>query len=135
MKHNKGFTLIEIMIVVVIIGILAAVAYPSYVSSVIKTNRASGKNMMLQLAQQEERYYTENNTYGILTALGYPASPVFSQNNTYSITLVVTAPTATTPASYIITGVPQVSDTTCGNLTLSNTGLWTNAQGAPASQC
>lgn len=59
----RGFTLIELMITVAIVGILASVAYPSYRSSVLKGKRAEGRAALLDLAQQQERYMTQNGSY------------------------------------------------------------------------
>lgn len=59
----RGFTLAEVMIVVVIISILAAVAYPSYQESVRKAKRAEGRTALMQLMQQQERFYSQNNKY------------------------------------------------------------------------
>jgi len=61
--HNAGFTLIELMVVVAIVGILAAVAYPSYIDSVRKGKRAEARAALMNLLQQQERYFTQNNTY------------------------------------------------------------------------
>lgn len=58
-----GFTLIEILVVVVIVAILAAIAYPSYVESVRKARRAEARSLLLQLMQQQERFYSQRNTY------------------------------------------------------------------------
>ena len=60
---NHGFTLIELMIVVAIIGILASIAYPSYRDSVLKGRRAEARTAIAELMQQQERYMTQNNTY------------------------------------------------------------------------
>ncbi len=63
MTSKRGFTLIELMIVVAIIAILGAVVYPSYQSAVLKTKRAEGRTALMQLMQHQERYYSQNNTY------------------------------------------------------------------------
>ena len=61
--QHRGFTLIELMITVVIISIIAAIAYPSYIDSVRKARRADAQAHMLELASFMERFYTENNRY------------------------------------------------------------------------
>ena len=62
-RYNKGMTLIEVMIVVVIVGILAAIAYPSYQNYVIRANRGAATACLLELSQFMERLYTQNMTY------------------------------------------------------------------------
>lgn len=66
---ERGFTLIELMITVAIIGVLSAIAYPSYTSSILKGKRAQGRTALIALLQQQERYFTERNCYlGFTTA-------------------------------------------------------------------
>jgi len=60
---HRGFTLIELMIVVAIVGILASIAYPSYINSVLKGRRAEGRAALADLLQQQERYMTQKNCY------------------------------------------------------------------------
>ncbi|WP_271464067.1 type IV pilin protein [Acidovorax sp. NCPPB 4044] len=62
-KKSQGFSLIELMIVVAIIGLLAAVAYPAYTDSILKGRRAQGRTALAELLQQQERYMTQNNCY------------------------------------------------------------------------
>src|SRR3954469_13542635 len=77
-RAQCGFTLIELMITVAIIGILAAVAYPAYNSSVRKARRADAKTALLDLAQREERFMSTANTYSDKPSdLGYPNGTKF----------------------------------------------------------
>ena len=63
MKRDVGFTLIEVLIVLAIMSVLAAVAYPSYAGYITKTRRIEGQIALIEAVQQQERYYTRNNTY------------------------------------------------------------------------
>jgi type IV pilus assembly protein PilE len=63
MKRRTGFTLIEVLIVLAILGMLAALAYPSYAGYITKTRRIEGQIALIEALQQQERYYTRNNTY------------------------------------------------------------------------
>lgn len=115
-RTNRGFTLIEAMIVVAIIGILSAVAYPSYLSHVARGKRADARSTLLEAAQFMERHYTAQSTY---EAASLPArfttSPAGAAAPNYSLTV------ATTAGSYTLTATPLFSDP-CGALVLSNTG-------------
>ena len=75
-RRQSGFTLIELMIVVAIVGILAAVAYPAYTNSIAKGKRGEARAALMNLLQQEERYLTQMNTYEPFT-LGTPGTLPF----------------------------------------------------------
>ncbi|MFI5446652.1 type IV pilin protein [Polaromonas sp. UC242_47] len=75
-NSNRGFSLIELMIVVAIVGILASVAYPAYTSSILKGKRAEGRAALAELQQQQERYLTQRNCYlGFTTSSNGVATP------------------------------------------------------------
>ena len=81
----KGFTLIELMIVVVIIGILASIAYPSYVKQVAKGYRADGQALMMKVANLQEQYYIDNRSYAVdMKLLGFDKDPYVTNNGFYS---------------------------------------------------
>lgn len=130
MIHTKGrqhgVTLIELMVVIAVIGIVSAVALPSYNKHVLKSNRSNAQAVLLETAQFMERYYTANNSYvnaSVLTAVvpkGATGSAV-KYNVSFSV-----APTA---SAYTVQAVPangQASDS-CGTLTVSQTGAQTAA--------
>lgn len=124
MKKN-GFTLIEILIVITIIGILASIAIPNYQDSVRKSKRAEAQKHLLELANYMERTFTENNSYIEATIA---ASGIINDNYTFTNPIPDLSVT-----KYTLTAVPkgaQASDT-CGTLTLKQTGQ----KGAAISRC
>ena len=76
--NQLGFTLIELMITVAIVGILASIAYPAYTSSVQKGKRAQARASLVELLQQQERYMTQRNAYLVFSTSGTGASMVTS---------------------------------------------------------
>jgi len=76
----------ELMIVVVIVGILAAIAYPNYRDFAARAKRTEAKAILLEIAQNQERYYLQNSRYGSLVELGY-ASPLDTDTGSYRVTV------------------------------------------------
>ncbi len=138
MQKQYGFTLVELVIVMLIISILVTIAYPSYQDQVRSSRRADCEGALLNLANALERFHTSNNTFAGAT-LGNAAGDIFPDqcptdnanaaaaaaaaaagNATYNLTI-----TAASTSAYTIQAAPagiQASDK-CGTLTLTSTGL------------
>jgi type IV pilus assembly protein PilE len=153
MKNMKGFTMIELMMVIAIIGVISALAMSSYKNSVIKTKRSDAKATLMDWSAQMERCYTANGTYlnvaaappnpaktcdvlnAANTALnpgaaGPPAIPNYtvSVKGYYTITLGVAPnpPLTATTFSFTATPIPaQLVDPECTSFTITNTGAKT----------
>ncbi|WP_276205400.1 type IV pilin protein [Methylocaldum sp. 14B] len=125
-RKIRGFTLMELMIAVAVVGILAAVAFPSYQSQVIKTRRSDGKAALMAAAAKQEQYYLDNKTYAnSMTALGYAANPANSQEGYYQISIAAATAACPIATCFSLTATgqgSQQSDGVCGNLTLSSSG-------------
>lgn len=135
---SQGFTLIELMITVAIVGIIAAIAIPGYNAQMTKTRRADGKSCLVDAAQREEDFFYKNNTYTTtLTDLGFAAGTVnCGQDANY--TLSAAAGGSGIGNSYILTATRannQVGDTQCGDLTLSSTGVKGETGTSTAADC
>ena len=99
-KTNRGFTLIEAMVVVVIIAIMASIGIPSYRQYMMRAQRADGTGALLRMASAQEKFYLQNNRYAGAGEMA-PA-------------------TATVPGAS-----PQVSDTDCVSFTVNEQGVRT----------
>jgi type IV pilus assembly protein PilE len=127
--NETGFTLIELMITVAVIGILAGIAYPSYTQYVQRANRAEVRSMLLENAQFLERNYTTANRYDQTSAgatINSAALPKTKspENGTakYNITVAMdAAPAQTFTLSATPTG--SMASDACATFTLTNTGL------------
>ncbi len=85
-KRQKGVTLVELMIVIVVLGILVAIGYPGYQEFTARARRSEAISALLQVATNQERFYLNNQTYTTdLTNLGFEASPWTTQTGSYVI--------------------------------------------------
>ncbi|MDD3518145.1 MAG: type IV pilin protein [Chromatiales bacterium] len=134
---TRGFTLIELMVVVVIIAILAAIGYPSYQEHIRKTRRADAQGALMELAQFMERHFTLNNSYlasgGSAPTLPFTESPKDGSTKYYNLGFAA-APNAPTASTFTLQAVPKgpQADDKCGTLTLTQTGVRSAVKGGSA---
>ncbi len=147
LKTSAGFSLIELMVVVAIVGVLMLIAFPSYKDHVRKGKRAEGKAAVVSAAQALERYMTANNTYTVdLAAAGYKT---YSGESAATSAYLLAVSSASIATRYLITAsavagwgdnssdAPAVQDDLgCGQLTIDQTGA-KSVQGATmtVAQC
>lgn len=125
MNRLRGFSLIELLITIAILGLLVAIAVPSYRNQVIRGARTEAIDEILRVAQFEQQNFTRNNTY-VLPAV----NPYQTQNNRYTITTALT----NGGQGYTITAAPMggQADDACGTLGLDEVGRKTSGGGVPA---
>ncbi len=150
-KYSSGFTLIELMIVVAIVGILASISYPSYTKYVQKSKRTDAMVKVMQIAQQQEKFYSQNLKYAFNeeTLFGLAAgTAVNSENDLYSMDVVgvckntsgtvITCTAATACAAYTVTATAKASgsqthDTNCKIFSLTNVGVKTSTDSSSSA--
>ena len=124
MKYMRGVTLLELMIVVVIIGILTAIAYPSYRQFVERAKRTEAKALLLQIAIDQERFYLQNSTFGNMADLQFD-EPQMTDSDAYSVTITAnTASNFTAVATYQLGGEEAAK---CLTFTVDGRGTKTSA--------
>jgi type IV pilus assembly protein PilE len=142
--RQRGVNLIELLVVVAIVAILSAVAYPSYVQQIVETKRTAGKNILMQVADRQQQFFMDNKTYATdLTSLGFTANPLIvgddgravaagDDDSVYSVVLSNVAATTFTATATPLHGQLD-RDTECGALALNQSG--TQTQGGSGTEC
>lgn len=130
----KGFSLIELLVAVAIVGIAAAIAAPSYSSYLTKTRRGDATIALTEVAGEQTRFFTESNRYAAtMGELGYGASDAdnawVTPEGHYSVTV-----SGTSARGFVLTAAPvaggaQADDAECGSFTLSSTGAKNTSTG------
>ncbi len=130
-NYNKGFTIIELMIVVVVVGVLAAIAIPAYSDYVTRSKRADAKSALLAFQLEQEKFRANNPTYATAASLGLPSD---SPDGHYTISLSGAGGLATT---YSLIATPDASDPECGILIIdeSNNRGATGSAADPVATC
>ena len=127
-RSNKGFTLIELMIVVAISGILAAVGYPAYGQYVMRGKRSEARSGLLDAAAKMERYYSDNAQYAALATAGIQTS---TDNSHYTLSVTL----ANGNQDFTLRATPSsFTDNVCGYLELTHTGS-KSAQSGSLADC
>lgn len=124
--NHHGFTLIELLITVAIIGILAAIAYPSYTQYMIRANRTAAQAEMMDIANRQQQFLLANRSYAskaTLEASGYAPPSEVSSKYTYAIAVGTEA-----VPSYTLTFIPTGTQASDGNLVINSEGVKTPAE-------
>lgn len=137
-QRSAGFTLIEIVIVVVVAAILASLAYGGYSNTMQKARRAEAITLLFNIAEREERYHAEHGVFTPeLTRLGFSVDQALPTEGGYYVVSVATPTNQTFTATATRAGA-QAGDTRCGDLVLNHAGVrsTTNSSGSePADSC
>lgn len=120
-KRNRGVTLVELLIAVSIVAILGAVAYPSYIDFVVRSDRAEAQRELMRLANLQEQYFIDHRAYTAdMTKLGESADPYITESKNYSIDATVSGVTFDLTAT--AKNTQAANDTDCTTLTIDELG-------------
>ncbi|MCP3852652.1 MAG: prepilin-type N-terminal cleavage/methylation domain-containing protein [Gammaproteobacteria bacterium] len=147
-KVSKGFTLIEIMIVVAVVAILAAIAVPSYSDYVLRAKRVDAANKLMDIANRQQQYFLDNRSYGTAAQLYVTAAQLLlaqgscatndieSEEANYCITITIPNPQ---DGTYSLSAAPQgsqVDDSSdCTTITYNSSGQTGNTGSATTKAC
>lgn len=123
--RRRGFSLLELMIAVVIVGVLAAIAYPSYLDYVRRGNRSAAQTYMMTIANRQEQYLLTNRSYAPTDA-ALNLSPPTETVGRYTFTVALPTPTSYTITAQAIGN--QAPDGNLGDLVLTSAGVKTPAE-------
>jgi len=126
-RAHRGFTLVELMVVVAIIAILAAIAVPAFGRYTFRARRVDGQELLLRIANAQERFYATNNHYGSLSDIGFTGT-VTSEKGYYQASFdPAIADGSTSAQTYTAKVTPQDVQATdaCGPLTINDAGVKT----------
>jgi type IV pilus assembly protein PilE len=129
----RGFTLVELAVALLVVGILASIAYPSYLQYTRRANRGDATRSIMFTAQQLERCYSQTYSYLGCANVTYGAGP--SPNNYYTITTVAVAAPNGYTISAVPNGKPQNGDGQCTSFSLASSGVQTSAGSGTVQQC
>ena len=138
-RHMLGVTLLELMTVVLVIGVLSAIALPSYRQYVMRAQRTEAKSALLQVVANQERFYLSNRTYGTvanLQAANLLSATGRSERGLYQITVVGANATGYTATATPVAGavVDMTADAQCTSFSITAQGVRT-ATGTTAATC
>lgn len=125
MRYQIGFTLIEMMIVVALVAILAAIAYPSYADYVQTSRRTEAQKELVRVANLEERYFMNNDQYANLTDLGLVVAPAVNYNTENNYYRIALSAINVENSTYTLTATAinsQSNDTSCSTLSINQSG-------------
>ena len=138
--NQRGVTLLELMIVVVIVGMIAAMAYPSYTQHVVETKRTAAASILLQVADRQQQFFMDTKRYtNSMTDLGFAANPLVIADDgrpiaagdaeaAYSVSLSNVGATTYTATAAPLNG-QLARDTECASLSLTQAGVRSNSGG------
>jgi len=118
MKRQSGFTLLELMIVLVVVGILASIAIPSYRDSIRKSNRRAAQAVLMDIANRERQYFIANRAFATEAELAYALPAEVAGKYTFT----VTPDNAATPPNFVIDFTAVGSQAADGDLSLNSEG-------------